>query len=147
MPKPLNIPQRNPTTRGTKITTYQGIPALATTAKIINDNIIIEPTERSIPAVTMTIKTPKANIDCQEICLKIFVIVLHERKTSGCIRCKARTIKNNKIKIPYLSKYGIVFKKILSFFLFKSIYFLPIIQPITSSRLVSESLDSAKFVP
>ena len=85
IPKPLNIPQRRPANIGTKTTIYQGMPALATIAKTIKDNIIIEPTDRSIPAVTITMKTPKANIDCHEICLKTFVTFLQERKTSGCI--------------------------------------------------------------
>ena len=60
-------------------------PAFEVIAKTIRDNIIIEPTDRSIPAVTITIKTPKASIDCHEICLNTFVTFLQERKTSGCI--------------------------------------------------------------
>ena len=86
IPKPLNIPQNIPITKGIKTTTYHGAPAFDVIANTIKDNIIIEPTERSIPAVTITIKTPKASIDCQEICLKTFVTFLQERKTSGCNR-------------------------------------------------------------
>ena len=67
----------------TNITTYHGSPALEAIAKAISDNIIIEPTDKSIPAVTITIKTPRANIDCQDICLKILVIFLQDRNTSG----------------------------------------------------------------
>ena len=84
IPKPLNIPQNIPITNGIKTTTYQGAPAFEVIAKTIRDNIIIEPTDKSIPAVTITIKTPKASIDCHEICLNTFVTFLQERKTSGC---------------------------------------------------------------
>ena len=80
-----------------------GAPALATIAKTINDNIIIEPTERSIPAVTMTINTPKANIDCQEICLKTLVTFLHDKKTSGCKICITSIISTSSKRIPYFS--------------------------------------------
>ena len=83
IPNPLNNPHRNPAIRGVITTIYHGAPALATIASIISDNIIIDPTERSIPAVTITINTPKASIDCQDICLKTFVTFLHDKKTSG----------------------------------------------------------------
>ena len=83
---------------------------LATTAKIINDNIMIEPTERSMPAVTITMNTPKANIDCQDICLKTLVTFLQDKKTSGCKMCITKIIITNKRRIPYFSKYGISFK-------------------------------------
>ena len=96
--------------KGVITTMYQGAPALATTAKIINDNIMIEPTERSIPAVTITINTPKANIDCQDICLKTLVTFLQDKKTSGCKMCITKIIITNKRRIPYFSKYGISFK-------------------------------------
>lgn len=86
IPRPLNIPQNIPITSGIKTTTYQGAPAFDVMANTIRDNIMIEPTERSIPAVTITIKTPKASIDCHEICLNTFVTFLQERKTSGCIK-------------------------------------------------------------
>jgi hypothetical protein len=45
---------------GIKITTYQAAPALEVIARTIRDNIIIEPTDKSIPAVTITINTPKS---------------------------------------------------------------------------------------
>ena len=73
-------------------------------------SIMIEPTERSIPAVTITINTPKANIDCQDICLKTLVTFLQDKKTSGCNMCITKIIITNKRRIPYFSKYGISFK-------------------------------------
>ena len=45
IPRPLNRPHKNPAIKGVITTMYQGAPALATTAKIINDNIMIEPTD------------------------------------------------------------------------------------------------------
>ena len=110
IPRPLNRPHKNPAIKGVITTMYQGAPALATTANIINDNIMIEPTERSIPAVTITINTPKANIDCQDICLKTLVTFLQDKKTSGCNMCITKIIITNKRRIPYFSKYGISFK-------------------------------------
>ena len=101
------MPHKNPIAGATNITTYQGIPAFEAIASPINDNIIIEPTDKSIPAVTMTIKTPSANIDCQDTCLKMFVTFLHDKKTSGCNKCKTAIIIRISNKIPYLSKKGI----------------------------------------
>ena len=85
IPNPLTIPHNAPMKIGIKITTYQAAPAFEVIANTMRDNIIIEPTDKSIPAVTITINTPRASIDCHEICLKTFVIFLHDRKTSGCI--------------------------------------------------------------
>ena len=149
IPSPLTIPHKAPITIGIKITTYQAAPAFEVIAKTMSDNINIDPTDKSIPAVTITIKTPKASIDCHEICLKTFVIFLQERKTSGCIKCNATIIIKSNSSIPYLSKYGMAFKKRLCFLfcLVSIIYFFPIIQPITSSRVVFDSSDSAKLVP
>ena len=84
IPNPLTIPHNAPIIIGIVITIYQAAPAFEVIARTIRDNIIIEPTDKSIPAVTITMKTPRANIDCQEICLKTFVIFLQERNTSGC---------------------------------------------------------------
>ena len=75
-------------------------------ASPIKDNMIIDPTDKSIPAVTITMKTPSANIDCQETCLKIFVTFLHDKKTSGCNKCKTAIIIKISNNIPYLSKNG-----------------------------------------
>ena len=104
IPRPFISPHINPAISGVIATTNQGAPAFATIANIINDNIIIEPTERSIPAVTITMKTPRASIDCQDICLNTLVTFLHDKKTSGCKKCITTIIMNNNNKIPYLSK-------------------------------------------
>ena len=104
IPRPLIKPHKSPANIGASTTTNQGAPALETIAKIINDSIIIDPTDKSIPAVTITIKTPRANIDCQDICLKTFVTLRHDKKTSGCKICITTIIKTSKSKIPYLSK-------------------------------------------
>ena len=117
IPAPLINPHKKPAIKGVITTINQGAPALATIAKIIKDNIMIDPTERSIPAVTMTMNTPKASIDCHDICLKTFVTFRQDKKTSGCKICITNIINNNKSKIPYLSKYGINFKYRLSDFL------------------------------
>ena len=69
-------------------------------AKVV---IMDEPTDRSIPAVTMTMKTPKANIDCHEICLKTFVTFLHDKKTSGCRMCITSIISTSNKSMPYFS--------------------------------------------
>ena len=114
MPIPLNKPHKKPTAGATNITTYQGIPAFEAIAKPIRDNIIIDPTDKSIPAVTMTINTPRASMDCQDTCLKTFVIFLQDRKTSGCKICSTVTIISIKSRIPYFSKKGISFTKVLS---------------------------------
>jgi len=86
IPNPLIIPHTIPTAGATRITICQGSPALDEIARAIKDSISIDPTDKSMPAVTMTMKTPRASIDCQDICLNMLVMLRHEKKTSGCRR-------------------------------------------------------------
>ena len=86
IPNPLIIPHTKPTAGAVKITICQGSPALDEIASAIKDNISIDPTDKSMPAVTMTMKTPRASIDCHDICLNMLVILRHEKNTSGCRR-------------------------------------------------------------
>lgn len=104
IPNPLNNPHKKPAINGVITTINQGAPALATTAKIISDNIIIDPTDKSIPAVTITMNTPKANIDCHEICLKTLVTLRQDKNTSGCKICITNIINTKRRRIPYFSK-------------------------------------------
>ncbi len=100
IPIPFMQPQMIPTTIGTTITTNQGNPALETMAKDIKDNIRIEPTERSIPAVTITMNIPRAKVACQAVCLKTLVKLRQVKKTSGCKMCRIIIISAMMSKIP-----------------------------------------------
>ncbi len=104
MPNPLIITHTIPTAGATKMTTCQGSPTLDAIARAIKDNMSIDPTDKSIPAVTMTMNTPRASIDCHDICLNMLVILRHEKNTSGCRRCKTSNIIAIKRSIPYLSE-------------------------------------------
>ena len=53
-PKPLTRPQSTPTAGPTRIATGHGQPATSAIARSIVARAMIEPTERSIPAVRMT---------------------------------------------------------------------------------------------
>jgi hypothetical protein len=80
IPNPLIIPHTKPTAGATRITICQGSPALDEIARAIKESMSIDPTDKSIPAVTITMNTPSASMACQDICLKIFVIFLQEKK-------------------------------------------------------------------
>ena len=43
-----------------------------------------EPTDRSIPAVRITRNMPIDSIPLAAVCLKMLVMLRHEKKTSGC---------------------------------------------------------------
>ena len=53
-PKPLTRPQRTPTAGPTRMATGQGQPEVSAIARSIVVKAMIEPTDRSMPAVRMT---------------------------------------------------------------------------------------------
>ncbi len=65
------------------MTIGQGTPALAATARHIMPSAITDPTERSMPAVTMTTNMPSASSASVAFCLTMLVRLASDRKTSG----------------------------------------------------------------
>ena len=84
MPTPFTNPAAIPTSGESTSATGQGTPDALDTARVIMPSAMTEPTDRSMPAVRITRNMPIDSMPLAAVCLKMFVILRHERKTSGC---------------------------------------------------------------
>ena len=70
-------------------TSGHGSPALEAMASVTMARAMIEPTERSIPAVTMTTNMPSASSAREAFCLMMLVRFWALRNTSGLMAASA----------------------------------------------------------
>ena len=82
------------------MTSGQGTPSRLAIARHTMASAMIEPTERSMPAVTMTTNMPSASSASEAFCLTMLVRLSIDGKTCGCVQVKTAIITMTTTMMP-----------------------------------------------
>ena len=88
-PTPLTQPTARPISGPIRRTRGQGTSAFEAIASATMASAMIDPTERSMPAVTMTTYMPSASRAREAFCFRMLVRFCADRKTSGLMAASA----------------------------------------------------------